>query len=168
MLWTYSPPGNHLIKKGDVLFTLVYKELQPTNHFICMMQSKGTTGSDYCTTFIREAFDGSFNSYPVDDICINYQVVGGSILLSSEDLDNSNINVSLKNHSNGLLIQNDEAFSNNTNFQLININGKDCLMQKLQAATNQTIDITKYPAGMYIYRIVTENKSIKAGKVVLR
>jgi len=168
MIWTYPQTDGYQVKKGDVLLSLIYKELQPTDHFICMMPSQ-VSPNDKCLGFTREAYDALFNGYIVDDVCINYKIKDAVVIVSSKDEHADNINVCLNGQCNGLIIQNDEGFSDgNAKFQLININGTECMTQKLQTATNQIIDITRYPAGMYIYRIVTDNKSIKAGKVVLK
>lgn len=168
MLWTKKTAGNHNIKKGDVLFSLVYKELSPTDHFICMMPSKGTTG-EKCTTFLREAFDDSFNNYIVDDICIDYKIKGQIVVVSSEDVVKDHISVNLNSEYNNLIIQNDDGFLyGKAKFQLNNINGMESMNQNLQPSSYQTIDLSKYPAGMYVYRILEDHKSIKSGKIVLR
>jgi hypothetical protein len=174
MLWNDPKAHNYNIRKGDVLFTLVYKELQPTDHFICMMASKGDPGG-FCSNFPREAFEfdllnGNLIDYIVDDICVNYEISNGQpILLSSDNEDKDQIQVFMNDADKNLIIGCDPGISTkNMKLQITSLNGADCIAKSLETKEYQQVDLSRLPAGLYYYNIVSEKRSLSSGKIVLR
>ncbi|MBK7469169.1 MAG: T9SS type A sorting domain-containing protein [Saprospiraceae bacterium] len=153
------------IKKGDVIFTLVYEEDTPKDHFICMMPS---TGSDHCKYMPREVIDKNELLLIVDDVCAHYRIQNGqAILLANEDPDLDEVKCLYNNTLKGFDISSSTLSLDGYSLSVLDLNGKEVFRSNLNTSSSQFISAERLLTGSYLYSIQKSKQASKYGKVIV-
>ena len=153
------------IKKGDVIFTLVYEEDTPKDHFICMMPS---TGSDHCKYMPREVIDKNELLLIVDDVCAHYRIQNGqAILLANEDPQLDGVKCLYNNTLKGFDISSSTLSLDGYSLSVLDLNGKEVFRSNLNASSSQFISAERLLTGSYLYSIQKSKQASKYGKVIV-
>lgn len=170
MIWLNKDINNKSISGGDTLFTMVYQELTPQNHFICMMPSSGT---DHCSTFIREALyadpvSNNILTYVVDDVCVDYQIQAGQIILAEQTLEKDQPALfDIQQQEDQLQFHSkQEILSGKYKLCITDNNGRQLLVHSLNSS-EESISTSFIPSGIYFYQIRDSNSFIQMGKLLI-
>lgn len=158
---------NLIVNKGDILMTLEYEELSPTNHFICIMPSKEYT----CTTMVREVIyveNNSLKAYSIfSDACVEYKIKDGVIIVGNNPVDQNVNNVYFDPYSKQLKYK----LSQISKFDFSALDIFD--MHGNRVISMDDIDfegsfaLQHLNTGIYLYKIYSKGKSIEVGKFLV-
>lgn len=170
MLGVESSGKNLHLHAGDTLFTLVYQEQTPQDHFICMMPG---TGGDHCSTFLREVLyadtiSKQLVSYIVDDVCVDYQIQAGQIILSEQNLNTGQPALfEIQQQGDQILLHSkQEILSGKYNIYINDNNGRLIKIHPLNT-NDESISIASIPSGMYFYQIRDSKSFVQSGKLLI-
>lgn len=165
MAWNSNSNKNVQLKKGQRFLTIEYSEIQPTDHFICLMPSFGI----FCESMPREVIytnGSSFVEYKVNDACIEYKIKDGVIIVDSENPLSDQFNSYFDQTSNTLqLLSNESPGSTWCQLSIYDLNGLSFYSKKL-LGTGIHLNLDDLPSGMYFYVIRKNNVSVSQGRFV--
>ena len=155
------------LKKGDAFLTLSYFLEADEDHFICMMESRGSR----CTAFKREVLYGQLlEKFIVDDVCIEFSASSGNLSVHSlttsnqqENEINAQVYYSITNRS--AVVRFSEMIDDQIELFIFNLAGQPVLTEDISGREVQ-IPLDKLADGVYTYRLLGSRGVIKTGKLL--
>ncbi|MBK9108879.1 MAG: hypothetical protein IPM92_11080 [Saprospiraceae bacterium] len=150
IVWINKSLENVKLQKNVPFLTLEYRELFPTDHFICLMPSAHPS----CTTMVREVLydiNNTIKYYSIPDACIEYRIKDGIIIVASEEQKNEiNFNLVYNGSEQALRILGSVNEMLPIKLMVFDLLGHT-IFDRMISNVNDPISIPQIKSGLYTY-----------------
>lgn len=168
-LWIDKSLRGFQFKQDEPFITFIFREKIPTDHFICILPSSGPLK---CDNMPREAIDLQNNILNITDLCIDYKINDGKILILNtlEHKAPMALITYLSEDYKSIFIQSNEAISSQKmEFRLFDLTSNLILSHHLILNKSYQIELpSTMTSGVYIYNIVSNSGYDQFGKLFIK